>query len=554
MSAAFFAQPASFAHPEWLVPLACALAAAALATGASAWIARRRRRLLLGAGGRVANRALASDALLMAAAAALAAALLGPRIGERVVRVPASGVDVVFALDVSRSMDARDVPPSRLARARRAVEELLARLEPGDRAALAAFAGGAALLTPLTPDREVLGELLAGIDTSLMLPASSDLAAGVRAATTAFEAGSERARVVVVLSDGEDPERRRELGASFAARAGVRVVALAIGTEAGATLDDHGVPLADASGATVVSRRDRERLGALAAATGGELFAADAWGRVDFDAALRAIRRDAGAAGGAPVERRVPAVRVLPFAALAFAVLLLEGLPVSARRWRRWRGWLPARPAAIGVGALAALLAAAPSPAGDASLDAPAELEALVRERPDDPAALIALGAARLARGQRDAAVRAFMAASLRAREPRAAAIASFDLGVAHLERGDLEAARDAFLDALAFDPHDEKARFNLEWTLVAQAERSPPEPPADARDAPPPPAPPPPAPVAPDAEEPPVPELPQPEPAPVSEAQQQRLLGRIQDDPAHALRSAAGDTRAPRRGGTPAW
>jgi Ca-activated chloride channel family protein len=533
------------AHPEWLWPLACALAGVALATTASAFLARRRRRLLpLPRGGRIVSRALASDALLLAAVAAVALALLGPRIGERTVYVPASGVDVVFTLDVSRSMDARDVPPSRLARARRATLELLARLEPADRAALAAFAGAGVLLTPLTPDREVLSELLSGVDTGLVAPGSSDLAAGVRAALGAFEPGSQRARVIAVVSDGEDPERRRDVFAAEAARAGARVVAVAIGTEAGATLDDHGVPLVDASGGTVVSRRDRARLAALAEATGGALFASDAWGDIDFAAALAAIRRDAGAAGGAPVARRVPAVRVLPFAALAFALLLVEGLPRGPLRLRAWRR----AAAAAGV-----LLAAAPSPAGDASLDSTAELEARVRARPDDPAGLIALGSARLARGQRDAAVRAFTAAALRAREPGAAAVASFDLGVAHLERGDLPAARDAFLDALAFDPDDEEARFNLEWTLVAEATREPP-PPAPPAEQPPRQAPPPPPDVPVDPEEQSEPELRPPEPAPLSPAQQQRLLGRIADDPAHALRAAAGGARGRTRAGVPVW
>ena len=235
-----------FAHPEWLLPLASVLLALLLALGLANAISRRRRALLLGKlGGRVAHRALTSDLALLLAAAAVAVALLGPRIGERVVRVPATGVDVVFALDVSRSMDAVDVPPSRLARARRAVSELLARLEREDRVSLAAYAGVGVLLTPLTPDRDVLLELLSGVDTQLVIPGSSHLAAGVRSALEAFEAGSERPRLLVVLSDGEDPERRGDLAASEALRAGVRVLAIAFGTEVGATVPDHGVALLD---------------------------------------------------------------------------------------------------------------------------------------------------------------------------------------------------------------------------------------------------------------------------------------------------------------------
>lgn len=545
------------AHSEWLLPLAAGLLLLSFALGVAGVVARRRRARLLGeAGGHVAHAAFTSDTLLLLAAAAIALALLGPRIGERVVRVPASGVDVMFALDVSRSMDAQDVPPSRLARARRAVGEILSRLEPEDRAGLAAYAGKGVLLTPLTPDRGVLLELTSGIDSDLMRPASSDLGAGVRAALTAFESGSERPRLLVVLSDGEDPERRGDLAAAEALRAGVRVLPIALGTEAGATIPDHGVPLLNASGRTVVSRRDQERLGSLAKASDGQLFAADAWGRIDFDAATAVLRRDAGSVPGALVERRVRAVRVMPFAAFAFVVLLCEGLP---RRRTRARAGVAAPPARLRRGALAlgsataVLLAALPSPAGDEDLSTLAALEARVRAAPDDPAALVALGAARLERGRRDAAARAFLAAALRARDADAAAIAYYDLGIAHLEGGDLEAARDAFFDALAFDPRDEKARYNLEWTLVALAQQPPPEPPplpdeVGPEDTPPPPA------VAEPGEADDEPAPPAPEPPPMSETQRRRLLERVEDDPGHALRSAARDARESRPRGVPAW
>ncbi|MGH0032749.1 MAG: VWA domain-containing protein [Myxococcota bacterium] len=541
-------------HPEWFAPLLALAATLSLFWGAAVWNSRRRRRRLLGSGGVVAHPAWRSDLALWVAAFAIGVAALGPRVGERVVRVPASGVDVVFAVDVSRSMDARDVPPSRLDRARRAVLELQARLAPQDRSALAAWAGGGVLLAPLTPDRELLAELLSALDTELIRPRSSDLAAGVRAASQAFEAGSERPRVVVLLTDGEDPERRGDTGAADAARAEVRVLALAFGSEAGATVPDHGVPLVDGGGRTVVSRRHTGRLAELARLTDGALFSADRWGALDFDAVARELRRDAGSAPGALVERRVRAVRVLPFALLAFLLLCVEGLP---RVRPRVRSVPLARAAPAAAGALLlALVVAPPAPAGGdaAELDSLAELEARVRARPGDAAALVALGAGRLERGRRDAAARAFLAAALQARDPRDAAVAYFDLGVAELERQDLAAARRAFLDALAMDPGYERARFNLEWTLLALAERPPPEPspPPPERPAP---AAPPPEPVAP--EEPETPEerrTEAPPPPPLSEARQRRLLERIEDDPGHALRSAARDARSESAGGAVVW
>lgn len=535
------------AHPEWWTPaLLLVLGATAALALARLWARSRRRRL----GGAVpAGLPLASDVALLVALACLATALLGPRLGEKVVRVAASGVDLVLLLDVSRSMDARDVPPSRLARAQRAAEQLLARLAPGDRAALAAFAGRGVLLTPLTPDRAALGELLGALDSGLLEPPSSNLGEGVRAALGAFEAGSERPRVLFVLSDGEDPEQRTEIGVADALRAEVRVLSAALGTESGAAVPSRGAALRDESGALVVSRRRVERLERLAAATGGEAYRGDAWGAFDFDAAAAAIRRDTGAERGQPVERRVPAVQVLPLAALAFALLAAEGaLPPLLRRRR-------ARSAAALAAGLVLLAGASGIERGESLLD----IETRVREQPGDARLLIELGLARLARGRHPAAQRALLAAALSAREPSLAALAYYDLGVAALEQGDLEAARNAFFDALALDPSDRQARFNLEWTLMALAKRAPlPEPelrkPSQEEDRWRPRA----EPLEPErnaADEDAVPgERSAAAPLP-DEEQRRRWLERVRDDPTHALRAAARAQRRARPGPkAPAW
>jgi Ca-activated chloride channel family protein len=552
---------ARLAHPEWLGALYASTALAGVLLAAAHFHAHRRRIRLLGRSPAPPRRHLASDAVLWVALVAIALALLGPRVGERTLEIPASGVDVVLLFDVSRSMEATDVAPSRLDRARRAGEGLLARLASFDRAALAAFAGRGVLLTPLTPDRDALVELLGGLDTELLAPRSSDLGEGVRAALGAFEAGSERPRVVVVLSDGEDPERHRDLGVAEALRSDARVLALAVGTAVGSTLPDHGVPLRDRFGGVVVSRRERSRLDALAEATDGAVFLSDRWGAFDLERVATRLRRDVGEAGDV-VRRRIPAVRVLPFAVLALALLLVEGLPRPEWPTRR-RAPLARRRAAVATGlAIALLLEGSGAPAQPETSQkmgtSPEIIQARLRLRPEDPALLIDLGLARLERGQREAAARAFLAAALHAGSAQAAAIGYYDLGVAHLERGDLEGARDAFFEALALAP-DQRARYNLEWTLRALAAAPPPpEPPPPPRRAPPRPEPTQPAPAsekrqsaAAQATESP------PPPPPPSEAQQRRWLERVVDDPARALRAiaAASQEDAPReRAGVPAW
>ena len=485
----------SLGHPEW-APVAAAGVALAAACAIVSWlVARRRARALLGSARLVRARRLARDLALVAALGALALAALAPRAGFETQLVGASGVDVVLLLDVSRSMDATDVPPSRLARAREIAAALLERLEPSDRAALAAFAGRGVLLTPLTSDGEALADLLPALDGELLQERSSDLGAGLAAALDAFEAASDRPRVVVALTDGEDPVAGRRLDDEAAKRAGARVVAVALGSDAGAALADSDGPLLDSAGRPVLSRRDTARLARLAERTDGAAFAGDRWGEIDLAAAIAAIRRDAGRSGaGELVPRRVAATRVAPLAAIAYALLWLEGLTpaLASGRPRRRRlaalAWSPlAAIAALGLSSIGA------TPQGSAPPERPfrdperaaAAIEARLRLRPGEPRLLIALGVARAQAARQDEAGqasldeagRALLAAALGASDPALSALAYYDLGVLALERHDLAAARDAFFDALALDPSDRQARFNLEWTLRALRAAPPPPP-----------------------------------------------------------------------------
>jgi tetratricopeptide (TPR) repeat protein len=262
--------------------------------------------------------------------------------------------------------------------------------------------------------------------------------------------------------------------------------------------------------------------------------AADRWGEIEIEAVLAAIHRDVAPAAGQSVERRVPAVRVAPFAALAFALLALDTLGGLARR--------RSRALAFGAGALVLLGSASPEERA---------LEAHLGARPDDAHALVLLGIARAERGRHAEARRAFSAAALRARDPDLAATALYDLGVTALEGRDLDAARDAFFDALALRPGDRRSVYNLEWTLAALAARTPPP---SARASPDPDR---------DARRRPQPE-PQPlegagEPRPLTPEEARRWLDSVEDDARRGLRSmgqraTSSQRPAGSRSGEPGW
>ena len=432
-------------HGDWLPIAAAVWIAVAGAVVVSLRLARGRRERLLGRRAPASDRR--ADVLLLLAWLLVGVGALGPRIGTETIRVPASGVDVVVLVDVSRSMLARDVAPSRLARARRAADELLGDLGEADRAALAAFSGRGVLLTPLTPDKDALRALLPAVDPTLITPGGSRLARGVDAAIPAFGIADTRPRVLVVLGDGEDPEEHAELGEAALRTARIRVVAAAFGSAAGAAVPAARGTLLDARGRPVVSRARPETLAQLATATDGRLLETDSAGRLDRRALLAAVRRDAPRAGAGFVERRVPILRSDACALAALVLLWIEAARLRPRRLRR----------------RAVLAASAATLLGAAEADAPGDAGELLRE-----------GVARAERGELAEAERAFFAALSSARDSETAADAYFDLGVAALERRDYEAAKRAFFDALAVRPGDRETQYNLEWTLIAEESEAP--------------------------------------------------------------------------------
>ena len=160
---------------------------------------RRRRRLRAG---------LMTGALVL-----LVIAGARPQLGSQMARVERRGVDVLFAVDTSNSMLARDVLPDRLSAARDAVRAVIGRMD-GDRVGIVAFAGDAFLYCPLTIDYGAALMFLDAMDTSVVGDPGTGLADAISQAARGFEAAEHSYRHLVILSDGEDHEG----GAADAAR------------------------------------------------------------------------------------------------------------------------------------------------------------------------------------------------------------------------------------------------------------------------------------------------------------------------------------------------
>ena len=285
------------------------------------------------------------------AALAIVVALARPQWGAPEAGMLAPG-QLVIALDLSRSMLADDALPSRLERAR-ALATRLVEARPSDRIGLVGFAGDAFLLAPPSEDRAVLRAFLPTIGPEHMPRPGSDFARLIEVAGPAFDRDVPGARTLVLLSDGEaEPTAWRDrLG--ILRRAGVRVVAVGIGTAAGKTLAAAGRPIEGPSGRPVVSRLQPAALKALASATGGTYLDAARAGDLLSAVADATGRAPPGEAGnvGAPERFRL-------FVALA---LLLLGWSIAVEwpalpRLRR----VERRGPFAAVATLGALLAALP--------------------------------------------------------------------------------------------------------------------------------------------------------------------------------------------------
>lgn len=202
----------------------------------------------------------------------LVAALCRPQWGQVTQQEKHVGVDILIALDVSRSMLADDLSPNRLAVAKRAISELLPRLE-GDRIGLIAFAGSAFMICPLTSDYDSFSRVLAEVAPETLPLGGTALSGALAEASRAFYGTSERGRFLIVISDGEDHAGNAVSSATGLRSAGVTVYGAAVGTAGGGLIPlPDGDFLRSPKGTIVNSRLQAEPLRLLATAGGGKVL------------------------------------------------------------------------------------------------------------------------------------------------------------------------------------------------------------------------------------------------------------------------------------------
>lgn len=210
--------------------------------------------------------------LTAAASLLIIATLCRPQWGQEALRQESRGLDILVALDVSRSMLADDLPPTRLAAAKRAIGGLLAQLR-GDRIGLIAFAGSAFQVCPLTSDYGTFAEVLAETGRASIPLGGTTLAAPLAEARRVFAGNDGRGKYLILVSDGEDHGGDATAAAAALRGAGVTIYGLAAGSDSGGLIPlPGGTFLKDGRGAIVRSRMRAETLRDLATAGGGRLY------------------------------------------------------------------------------------------------------------------------------------------------------------------------------------------------------------------------------------------------------------------------------------------
>ncbi len=181
--------------------------------------------------------------------------------------------NVIFLLDVSNSMNAEDIQPSRLAQAKNLILNSLQKFK-NDRVGVVIFAGDAVSVMPLTTDFTAAETYLSGIETDVMKVQGTDFLKGMETAAQKFKNISKGSRKIIMISDGEDNEGNEDAAIREAKNQGMSVISVGIGTEEGAPIPSYlfGQLMGyktDLNGETVISKRQTEALQKIASSTGG---------------------------------------------------------------------------------------------------------------------------------------------------------------------------------------------------------------------------------------------------------------------------------------------
>jgi len=202
--------------------------------------------------------------VLCLAFACLALAMVNPKIGTKLETVKREGVDIVFAIDVSKSMLAEDIAPNRLEKSKQLVTQIINNLA-SDRIGIIAYAGKAFPQLPITTDYASAKMFLQSMNTDMLSSQGTAINEAINLAKTYFDDEEQTNRVLIIISDGEDHSEQAAAVAEEASEEGIRIFTVGVGDVKGGPIPikKNGVVLnykKDSQGETVITKLNEETL------------------------------------------------------------------------------------------------------------------------------------------------------------------------------------------------------------------------------------------------------------------------------------------------------
>ncbi len=418
------------------------------------------------------------QSLLLLSTACLVLAMANPQVGTRLEEIKREGIDLFVALDVSLSMKAEDIKPSRLDKAKRDVSSLLKRLG-GDRVGLIVFAGDAFVQFPLTADYSAADLFISSVDVDAVPVPGTMIGSAIEVALKSFSKDLPTQKAIIVVSDGENTEGDVAGALEEAKKAGVRVFTIGMGSLEGGPIpiyNEAGVRTdykRDRAGNIVVTKLDEAILQQIAASTDGSYRRATSGGN-EIDevfkelASLQKTEFSSKQVTGYESRYQYPL-------AVAILLMLIE-ITLSERKGKlmaRLKRFIPA----LGVLTLAVYGSVVPAAAQTVhSLvkegnrvyekgrydDAEISYRKAIEENKKSHAAQFNLGDTQYKQQRFDEAMRQFENAGTVATGTESKAASYYNIGNSLYRSNKFPESIQAYKQALRIDPDDEDARYNL--------------------------------------------------------------------------------------------
>ncbi|MDO5129254.1 MAG: VWA domain-containing protein [Prevotellaceae bacterium] len=415
--------------------------------------------------------------LLQAALALIIVMLARPQLGTKISHEKRQGIETIIAMDISNSMLAQDVTPSRLDRCKMMVENLVDNFTD-DKIGLIVFAGDAFIQLPITSDYVSAKMFLADIQPSLIATQGTDIALAISKAVNSFTQEEGIGKAIIVITDGEDHEGGAVEAAQEARKKGMRVYVLGVGSKGGAPIPDgNGGYMKDRAGNTVMTRLNQDMCRDIAKAGGGAYIHvdnnSDAQRQLDNELA-KLSKKETETTVYSDFDEQFQAVGILVLLLLIAELCLLECKNPLLKNVRFFKGKRRYASAILVLMLVSTIPTQAQSDRSNIRegnrlfrsgkhADSEVSYRKAMEKNPRNPQAAYNLGNALFAQKKDSAAVVAYQSGVQLETSAKRKAMGYHNMGVVCQSHKMFSEAIEAYKNALRLNPKDDETRYNLE-------------------------------------------------------------------------------------------